>query len=164
MLVAALLASPGQLKGPKELPQNVQLLGLAPLTMKFADPLLNSQQYDPKSFAVNDPEIVRREVTPPRARIDDFKLPTYEPPSKHHVALNVRAGEQEEDTRYSQQEDASEDGDGSLLPDASFLLPPLQTDEVAPVLADRVLELYEVDLAVLGAGKKICFHFPLILN
>jgi hypothetical protein len=132
MLVAALLASPGQLKGPKELPQNVQLLGLAPLTMKFADPLLNSQQYDPKSFAVNDPEIVRREVTPPRARIDDFKLPTYEPPSKHHVALNVRAGEQEEDTTYSQQEDASEDGDGSLLPDASFLLPPLQTDEVAP--------------------------------
>ena len=132
MLVAALLASPGQLKGPKELPQNVQLLGLAPLTMKFADPLLNSQQYDPKSFAVNDPEIVRREVTPPRARIDDFKLPTYEPPSKHHVALNVRAGEQEEDTTYSQQEDPSEDGDGSLLPDASFLLPPLQTDEVAP--------------------------------
>ena len=132
MLVAALLASSGQLKGPKELPQNVQLLGLAPLTMKFADPLLNSQQYDPKSFAVNDPEIVRREVTPPRARIDDFKLPTYEPPSKHHVALNVRAGEQEEDTTYSQQEDASEDGDGSLLPDASFLLPPLQTDEVAP--------------------------------
>ena len=30
MLVAALLASPGQLKSPKDLPQNVQLLGLAP--------------------------------------------------------------------------------------------------------------------------------------
>ena len=124
MLVAALLASPGQLKSPKDLPQNVQLLGLAPLTMKFADPLLNSQQYDP--------EIIRREVTTPRASessIRDFKLPTYEPPSKHHVALNVRAGE-EEDTTYSA--DASEDGDASLLPDDSFLLPPLQSDEVAP--------------------------------
>ena len=121
MLAAALLASPGQLKAPKDLPQNVQLLGLAPLTMKFADPLLNSQQYDP--------EIIRREVTTPRARIDDFKLPTYEPPSKHHVALNVRAGEQE-DTAYAA--DASEDGDATLLPDDSFLLPPIQTDEVAP--------------------------------
>ena len=81
MLVAALLASPGQLKSPKDLPQNVQLLGLAPLTMKFADPLLNSQQYDP--------EIIRREVTTPRASessIRDFKLPTYEPPSKHHAS------------------------------------------------------------------------------
>jgi len=121
MLVAALLASPGQLKEPKDLPQNVQLLGLAPLTMKFADPLLNSQQYEP--------QIIRREVTTHRDRVDDFKLPTYEPPSKHHVALNVRAGEQE-DTAYAA--DASEDGDATLLPDDSFLLPPLQTDEVAP--------------------------------
>ena len=134
-MLALLGATAGQLAAPR-LPQNVKLLGL---TMKFADPMLNQ----------DDPEIIRREVTIPRPRPADDG---YEyAPTKHHVALSVRASktEEQEDAEYAAEElaDAEENGAASLLPstvppvatvaaapapDQSFLLPPIQSDVVSP--------------------------------
>ena len=131
-MLLALLASPGQLSAPN-LPQNVKLLGL---TMKFADPMLNHQ---------DEPEIIRHEVTIPHPRVadDGSTSPRRVRPldeyagAKHHVALNVRADDREDGDLA----DASENDASSLLPSAipfvatpddSFLLPPLQSDEILP--------------------------------